>query len=161
MKSVTPIAMNIEPGVGYGPIRLGMSRADVETVLGPPETSVMVDEQGDTILRYCVIGIASLCFDRDEEFRLTAIELDGRSRATLWGKKLFECRVDELEEFLKARSAAIIPVRDRSDALPDKLFRIEPLSIDLYTGETGCVENVAIGVVFTSDEYIAWPITDA
>ena len=79
----------IRPGVGIGPIRFGMQRNEVRTLLGPPddiERTMYQDDSADEDWKY-ESELLCLTFSTDDEWRLGSIDCRS-TETTLAGQRL-------------------------------------------------------------------------
>lgn len=94
--------LEILPGVGLGPLRFRMPRAEVEDILGLPEEVSRFDS--DTHLYYHGLGIF-LFFSEEEGDGLSGIEVNASCYCALGGKRLFPSKREEIENFLQLEFA--------------------------------------------------------
>ena len=95
--------MKIEPGIGVGEIRYGITEPELVALLGEPSTSTKeeyIEGSGDwhVTLSYEDHGM-SFIFDIEDDYRLGGITID-REGYQLWGKDVFGISRDEMESML-------------------------------------------------------------
>jgi hypothetical protein len=131
------------PGVGLGPLRFGMSEAEIEDILGKPEDSTEFDS--DRHSYYGRMGIA-LFWGAEGGGALTGIEVDPRCRCTLYGQELFSKQLDEIVQLLRLNTQpAISSGFELTTSLnEDGTTRVACpwLDIDFYFDEDGLLESV-------------------
>lgn len=151
----------INPKVGFGFLKFGMSFKDVKNQLGPPEEVDDSDEYESILYSYESKGINFLSFDKDENFRLVAIELNKKSNAILWDTRIF----DQTFEKLKNLSAKMGYSLEFEDSVKDsdtgevfeETYEIESLYISFYFNEIKILEEICIGAPFNENDEIEWP----
>jgi hypothetical protein len=151
----------INPKVGFGFLKFGMSFKDVENQLGPPEEVDDSDEYESILYSYEKKGISFLSFDKDENFRLVTIELNNKSNAILWDTRIF----DQTFEKLKKLSAKMGYSLEFEDSVKDndtgevfeESYKIDSLYISFYFNEFKILEEICLGVGFNENDEIVWP----
>lgn len=147
----------IFPKVGFGEIKFGMYRRDIKQIIGSPDKAV-IDKDGDALYIYESLGIVYLCFEKEERYKLTNIELDMKSNASLWGVELFKLTFDEIKDICRKNNFYLEYV---DKELPQKMFQIKQLAMDFYFDKNGIIEEVSYGVFVDKLNYIKWPIKKA
>jgi len=151
----------INPKIGFGFLKFGMSFKDVENQLGPPEEVDDSDEYESILYSYEKKGISFLSFDKDENFRLVTIELNNKSNAILWGTRIFEQTFEKLKK-LSANMGYSLEFENISKDIDDgevfeESYRIESLYISFYFNEFKILEEICIGAPFNENDEIEWP----
>jgi hypothetical protein len=151
----------LTPGVGFGRLKFGMSTKDVESLLGAPEHMENPDEDGDIIYIYDKIGINFLSFDKENDFRLTTIELNRNSRAFLWDVNIFDQPFIQIEQLVAANGYSLTFVDSYIDEDNDEnseiLYKIDPLRLTFYFDKSKKLREICIGVAFNKNDEIEWP----
>lgn len=152
----------IYPKVGFGLIKFGLYPEDIIEILGFPEIIEDPNEEGDKIFYYENIGINYLCFDRDDGFRLTTIELNNRSKAKLWDKEIFGLSLKQIENIstsygfsLKFEDSLIY--ESEEGKCIEEIYRIEELRLDFYFNKDKILEELSLIVSFNEKDEIEWP----
>ena len=89
------------PGIGLGPLRFGMSQEDIEGILGKAEDLHLMDH--DSVHLYYPGRGITLFLDREEDWRLSGIEINSRCRCTLFSQDIFSMSRGEIEALLAAQ----------------------------------------------------------
>ena len=151
----------IIPKVGFGFLKFGMALKEVENHLGIPEEIENPDEFGDIYYSYENEGINFLRFNKDENFRLTSIELNNKSKAILWQTKIFGLTQENIKN-LSANMGYFLKLKDSvkdsdTDEVFEELYRIESLYISFYFNELKILDEICLGVGFNENDEIEWP----
>ena len=151
----------IIPKVGFGFLKFGMGVKDVENHLGRAEEIENPDEYGDIYYSYENKGINFLRFSKDENFRLTSIELNNKSKAILWQTEIFGLTQEKIKN-LSANMGYSLKLKDSvkdsdTDEVFEELYRIESLYISFYFNEFKILEEISIGAPFNENDEIEWP----
>jgi hypothetical protein len=134
---ITKKKININPGAGFGEIQFGMYCDSIESFMGLPEYRED-DEEEDKLYSYKSFGIDLLCFEKEENFKLTMIELNNDSNAYLWGYEIFELPLEQIKSLAKKNDHNLIGNFDLER--PQNLYQIKPLSMDFYFSKSGILE---------------------
>lgn len=151
----------IHPGIGLGEIKFGMSREEVEQLLGKPDFheitsySDELDEKSDS-WEYHGLRL-DLSFEEAEEWRLVIISVSSDDYI-LNNKQLVGSDMEELMAELTELDITDIEVEDLStEENPDHiLVSSEEHGINFWVSED-VVEEIQWGPFFVDDETIAWP----
>lgn len=151
----------IIPGVGFGFLKFGMSLKDVEDHLGGPEEIENPDEEGDIIYSYENKGIDFLAFSKEDDFRLTMIELNSKSEAILWENKIFGQTIEQIKKLSNTMGYSLkfedsIKDDETSECFLEQ-YTIHSLSIDFYFNQYKVLETICFGVSFNENDEIEWP----
>jgi hypothetical protein len=151
----------INPGVGFGTIKFGMSTKDVESRLGKPESFENPNEDGSIVYEYESIGINYLMFDEETNFQLDNIELNKKSNAILWNSKLFELTFDDIEALFKSKGYVLKYediVKDfNSEEVWEISYSIDSLGVFFYFSNSKQLKEINLRVLFNEDDEIIWP----
>ncbi|BCS98952.1 hypothetical protein DSLASN_45840 [Desulfoluna limicola] len=155
--------MDIQIGVGIGPIRFGQEEVSVTNHLGLPESREYIEFEdalgdGTKVLGYYGDGLV-FNFDSDDDFRLSTIAIREPGH-TLYGKDLFglgKLRVlTHLAQHIdEAPEEEIHSDEDTPDYL---LVEYVDQSLFLWFDSDKLVE-IEIGYTFHNDEPV-WPVVD-
>lgn len=97
------VAMIIQPGVGVGDLRFGMTKEAVVTSLGTPDREYVPNHMPNYIeLAYERLGIY-VAFEEGKVCK--AFKLFAVSRAILWGGAIFRKSVREVGEWMKSKES--------------------------------------------------------
>jgi hypothetical protein len=151
----------INPKIGVGLLKFGMSFKDVENQLGPPEEVDDSDEYESILYSYESKGINFLSFDKDENFRLVSIELNNTSNAILWDTKIFDQTVEKLKKLSTKMGYSLefedlVKDSDTGEVFEES-YKIESLYISFYFNELKILEEICMGVGFNENDEIEWP----
>lgn len=156
-----PIDHHVQPTVGLGPLRLGMSMDDVRALIGePPEVSRSTkEEDGYVDLSWVYEDLdLELTFDEDFDSRLHSIETE-HEHATLEGVAFIGMPVDE---FLDASFGALgKPTLD--DELGDELvcYMWDEANMQVYAQFGSVISLVVMPLYDESGEQPQWPAGNA
>lgn len=146
----------VEPFVGADGLRLGMSRAEVEALAGPPDEVWLASEdpgERRESWEYVTRGW-SLDFDEEDGWRLADIDLYRPQVGDLQLYGLTE------EEMLAAWAEAGLPELREDRKLRDidtGIFECEALQLTLWTDE-GHFDYLTVGPRWSEDrQTILWP----
>ena len=149
----------VHPFVGAGELRLGMSRAEVRALAGPPDEVWLASEKpGDQRESWEYVSRGwSLDFDEEDAWRLVDIDL---YRPQVHGLELHGLSE---EEMLAAWADAGLPglTSDRSlEDIDTGIWECDELEITLWTDE-GRFDYLTVGPRWSEDrEAILWPEID-
>lgn len=154
--------LDIRPGIGLGEVKFGMSREQVETLLGKPEAKEVVsyseedeDEKSDS-WEYHGLRI-DLSFEEAEDWRLVIISVSSE-QYLLNGKALIGSDQEELMTELAQLEITDLTVEDLSDEdnPNQKLISSELLGINFWLVED-TLQEIQWGPLFIDDDTIDWP----
>jgi hypothetical protein len=151
----------IIPNVGFGFLKFGMSIKDVENYLDRPEDMENPDELGDIMYYYKEKGINFLSFSKDDDFRLTMIELNIKSNAILWDTKIFDQSLAKIKKLSMFRGYSLkfedsITDEDTNECF-ESHYTIEEIGLDFYFNGFNILEDIGLGVRFNEYDEIEWP----
>ncbi|MFK7953205.1 MAG: hypothetical protein AB8B73_10190 [Ekhidna sp.] len=152
----------IKPGIGLGDIKLGMSREEIESILGKPEFQEITsfEDEGETFQsdswEYHGLRM-DLTFEEAEKWRLVIISVSSDDYLLL-DKKLIGSDMEELMNELSELNINDIEVEDLStDDNPDfMLVSSEEHAINFWLPDN-VVEEIQIAPRINEDNTIAWP----
>ena len=154
--------MIINPGIGIGTIKFGITEKDLIVCLGEPD---VVDEEeyiegsGDWYreLWYHNSNI-SFSFDKEENYRLGAIAVVG-SGYPLFGKELFNMPLSFVNRFVSKATGEIPKYEDWTSDEQNTLECLTHSGLSIiFWFESGNLSKMDCGVFFKSDnETIDWP----
>ena len=150
----------INPKIGVGLLKFGMSFKDVEDQLGPPEEVDDSDEYESILYSYESKGINFFSFDKDENFRLVSIELNNKSDAILWDTRIFDQTVEKLNTLSTKMGYSLEfedSLKDDNGEVFEESYKIESLYISFYFNELKILEEICLGVGFNENDEIEWP----
>lgn len=152
--------MEIQIGIGIGPIHFGQEEDSVTEHLGLPESREYIefeDAMGDgtKILGYYEDGLV-FNFDSDDEFRLSTIVVR-ESGHTLFGKDLIGLsKAEALSHLAQHIDEEPEEEHDSDEETPDHLL-VEYVDQSLFLWfEADTLMEIEIGYLFHNDEP-AWP----
>lgn len=149
------------PKVGFGFLKFGMSIEDVEDLLGIPEDVENPNKEGDIIYSYENKGIEFLAFSKEDDFRLIAIELNNKSKATLWECEIFDQSLDKIKKLSTAMGYSLIfedSVKDdETNECFEELYTIKSLDLEFYFNQYRILKEICLGVSSNEDDEIVWP----
>jgi len=139
----------VRPLVGLDDVRFGMSRDDVEQLLGEPEErAVEIDATEQTEAWYYWTRELSLTFDAEADWRLTTIDV-GSPAAELRGKRLVGATLDELR-------AALPEFALEWNGSEFEPIEVDDLSMFLWI-EDGVLDSIQWSVPLGADDEEQWP----
>jgi len=148
----------IKLGKGIGELTFGLSMDQVEHIMGEPEEIEESDEEDEfehKAWNYWDTGF-SFYFDKEDDYRLSCIET-ANPNVTLWGHKLFEMGLQEVETLFKehgVESAEKEIIENNVTCLS-----YEQEMIDLYF-EEGKLLAINFGVHMDDNLEVLWPSED-
>ena len=141
--------MNVRPLIGLDEVRFGMTRDDVERLLGEPEErAVECDGDEQTEAWYYWSRRLSAHFDAEVDWRLTTLDL-GSPDAVLRGRRLVGATLDELR-------AALPEFALEWHGNEFEPIEIDDLAMNLWI-EDGVLESIQWSVPLDADEEERWP----
>lgn len=151
----------IKPGIGLGPVKFGMSRAEVKLILGEPsniEKFSYSDSDQDLTesWEFEDQGI-SLSFDEEEKWKLTMISITSKFYE-LEGKSLIGLNIEDLLEQLYKFNYGDVDVEDCSDddIFDNKLIDIVEKSISFWLNDD-VLDEIQWTPFFIDEDTIDWP----
>ncbi len=152
------IDSEIQLGRGIGELTFGLSMDQVENIMGEPEEVEESDDEDEfehKAWNYWDTGF-SFYFDKEDDYRLSCIET-ANPNVTLWGNKLFEMSLEEVESLFKERG---VPEAEK-ETIENNVtcLSYEQEMIDLYF-EEGKLLAINFGVHMDDDLEVLWPQSD-
>ncbi len=151
----------ILPGIGLSSIKFGMTRPEVEKVLGKPDEQEISsysddDENMNDSWVYHELGL-DLSFDEDDDWRLVILSVSSEDY-TLMGKDLMGMAMDDLMNELTDLKIEDLEIEDMSsEENPDhKLISSEATGLNFWL-QDGELEEIQWGPNFIDDDTIDWP----
>ena len=151
----------IKLGIGLGPVKFGMSRAEVKLILGEPsniEKFSYSDSDQDLTesWEFEDQGI-SLSFDEEEKWKLTMISITSKFYE-LEGKSLIGLNIEDLLEQLHKFNYGDVEVEDCSDddIFDNKLIDIVEKSISFWLNDD-VLDEIQWTPFFIDEDTIDWP----
>ncbi len=140
----------IHPGVGVGPLVLGMSRDSVSELFGEPD-EVDADRASDAeVWMYYLAGL-ELVFEHGFSYKLSSIVVVSDS-ARLDGKRVVGIHESAFQAICRARG--IVPTKEILSDLVEYEWQDQGLS---FYFEADCVRDVIVQLRWLDDETPAWP----
>ena len=131
------LSLAIQPTTGVGPLRFGMSRAEVRHLI--PESA---EEDG---ARDFFSGLGMFCYYRDHH-GLEAVEFAGPASPTLLGRPLLDRPLEEVASMLRELKAVMVP--------NDAGFTTETLGIGIFAPAGTDVPDAPVkGVIVFEEGY--------
>lgn len=146
----------ILPGIGFGRLRFGMDVDQVSQLLGGNPASLEVDEDGDTIIQCKELGIDLLSFEKDEQNRLTIIEINSISQAILWGKRVFDMQIKDISALARQNEHTLEKTSNISFHTGQQSYQLKSLNLDFYCSIAGKLQSISIGVLIDESDEIMW-----
>lgn len=151
----------IKTGFGLGDLKFGMSKEEVENLLGKPDeidthTDNQEDEGQTESWHYDEIEL-SISFEEIDDFRLFSIAVSGRAYE-LKNKKLIGLQKNELLKNLKEMQIEDLKSEDwtTDDEIKQELIFSENLSLNFWM-EDDELSEIQWGPLFEDEETIKWP----
>ncbi|AOW19813.1 hypothetical protein [Urechidicola croceus] len=152
---------SIKLGYGLGPLKFGMSRANVKMMLGEPSNiekySYTDDDENLTeSWDYDELSL-SLSFDEEDNYRLMLISITSPFYE-LEGKSLIGSTEESVLEHLEALGMddLELEIMAEDDEFENKLIEIEEKSINFWIND-GVVDEIQWSPFFVDDDTVDWP----
>ena len=150
-------------GQGLGPVKFGMTRDQVEALLGSPdevEENVDIDEDLDEAAEawhYDELEM-SASFDMEDDWRLGMMAISSED-ATLNGKALIGLNRNQLLESLQDMGFEDLVFEDWSDEEDEDrhLVQSDAAAINFWL-EEGVLTEIQWGPRYLDDETVDWPV---
>ena len=150
-------------GQGLGPVKFGMTRDQVEALLGAPdevEENVDIDEDLDEAAEawhYDELQM-SASFDMEDDWRLGMMAISSED-ATLNGKALIGLNRNQLLESLQDMGFEDLVFEDWSDEEDEDrhLVQSDASAINFWL-EEGVLTEIQWGPRYLDDETVDWPV---
>jgi hypothetical protein len=154
--------MNINPGIGLGDIKYGITIDDLIGFLGKPDKvdeEEYIEESGEwnRVLWYLSKSL-NFTFDKDDNYRLGTITIFGAGYRLLC-KDLFGLPKKTVKRFLAKTTNEISKVEDWTwtEEGPRECLDHDGLGM-LFWFDSGLLSSIQCGYLFESDnETIIWP----
>ncbi|MDH5674086.1 MAG: hypothetical protein OEZ06_18155 [Myxococcales bacterium] len=152
--------MEIKPGIGLGSIRFGFEEGLVTRMLGKPdrvEEAEFVERSGDWYRELSFGHLsASFRFDKEDDFKLGNITIDGRGH-TLFGGDLHGRSRAFVIRFLGAGANELPQLVDRDLDIDYECLSYKRMGVMLFFHD-GCLDEIQYGYLFEPDDNTAiWP----
>lgn len=155
----TTETFEIQPGVGVGPLVLGMTQAEVREVLGEPEKTETDNDSDDktrTISWEYRDGDLEADFCSDDDDRLGTITI-ADPLATLMGAALIGLEEDEFLETASKAGIGPIELDEEFEEIDARDFVWEDKNISFWVSD-GVLENMTVMPMYDeSGEKPQWP----
>lgn len=151
---------SIVPGIGLGDITFGMSREEVEQLLGTPQAKTVTsyDDSGEDLSdswEYHELRL-DLSFEEEEDWRLSIISASSEDY-TLEGKELIGLEMEELLPELAELQINDLVVEDLEGEHPEsQLISSEATGMNFWLNK-GILEEIQWGPLFLDEHTIDWP----
>ncbi len=153
--------IDIIPGCGLGKVKFGMTRAEVKSILGPPDHQEIThygedeSDQSDA-WEYHPLRL-DLSFEEVEDWKLMILSVSSEDYL-FKGSSLIGLTLDELMEELEILGVADLEIEDMSsEENPNqKLISSEELALNFWLHED-ILEEIQWGPQFIDDDSIKWP----
>ena len=150
-------------GQGLGPVKFGMTRDQVEALLGAPdevEENVDIDEDLDEAAEAWHYDelVMSASFDMEDDWRLGMMAISSED-ATLNGKALIGLNRNQLLESLQDMGFEDLVFEDWSDEEDEDrhLVQSDTSAINFWL-EEGVLTEIQWGPRYLDDETVDWPV---
>ena len=155
------VQVEIIPGVGLGKLKFGMTREEVNALLGQPNHQEVtaygedVDDKSDA-WEYHPLRL-DLSFEEAEDWKLTIISVSSEDYL-LKGSSLIGLSQEELLEELEVLTINDLEIEDLSDEdHPEQiLISSEEQGINFWLHQ-GILEEIQWGPLFEDEQTIKWP----
>lgn len=148
--------LEIKPMVGFGDLKFGASKAEVEAYFGPPQESEILeveDEINDVeVWSYWEQG-HSVYFEKQEEDRCTNFETDD-DQSTLFGGQVFNLSEDKLIALMIGQGFKDYEIEEEEDG--ERILFFNDAHIQ-FVYEAGEMILVSWAVAVDDDDKILWP----
>lgn len=155
------IQVEILPGIGLGKLKFGMSRDEVEAILGKPNHQEVThygedEEDKSDAWEYHPLRL-DLSFEEAEDWKLMIISVSSEDYQ-LKGSSLIGLDMDELLEELDILGIKDLEIEDMSseEHPSQKLISSEDLALNFWLHQD-VLEEIQWGPQFLDDETIKWP----
>lgn len=149
------INKDIRLGKGLGKIKFGLTRDEVEELIGEPEEVEESDEEDEfehEAWNYWEEGY-SLYFDKEDDYRLSCIETANRE-VQLWDERIFEMSQDQLKTLFADHGIEGLEEEEMEGG--ETRISYESEMIDLYFDEDQLIA-VNFGVFIDDNLEVKWP----
>ncbi|WP_462250114.1 hypothetical protein [Ekhidna sp.] len=153
--------VEILPGIGLGKLKFGMTRDEVQKILGKPnhqEVTHYGEDESDQsdAWEYHPLRL-DLSFEEAEDWRLVIISVSSEDY-TFKGSSLIGLDIDELMEELDLHGISDLEIEDMSseDNPEQKLISSDLLGLNFWLHKD-ILEEIQWGPQFIDDETIKWP----
>lgn len=149
------INKDIRLGKGLGKIKFGLTRDEVEELIGEPEEVEESDEEDEfehEAWNYWEEGY-SLYFDKEDDYRLSCIETANRE-VQLWDERIFEMSQDQLKTLFADHGIEDLEEEEMEGG--ETRISYESEMIDLYFDEDQLIA-VNFGVFIDDNLEVKWP----
>ena len=153
--------LDIESGEGLGGIKFGLTREEVESLMGDPEEKEVYELNDDADYKteswhYDEYEIA-LSFVQFDEWRLVSITSSFED-SLLFGKEVVGMKKKQLVKLLESNSVADIQYENCSSDDADDLLLAFSINLGMnFWLEEGLVTDVEFGIKYDDNEAPIWP----
>ena len=149
------VNIEIKPMEGLGELNFGVTKEEVERMVGAPEDVEEMDTENNIrtlIWHYWSKGFSAF-FDEDNNFKLSSLEVDNQM-TTLWGQLIFNMKEEELIELFRSKGFKEIDIEEQEWG--ERRVSIDDAMVDLYF-EDGELNSINFGVFINDLEIAVWP----
>lgn len=156
-----PSPCEVLPGEGFGPLRFGLTMAEVETMLGEAPRSYFEEDGAYSyhFLDYPDVGVI-LFFHQDDDFRLSSIEIEFVLSATLFGVLLFPMSKADVMSLLRSNLQETDLAKITEDCyhpFAQRSLHVPALRGDFYFDPYDALEEFHWGPFYGPDDEVIWP----
>jgi hypothetical protein len=149
----------IFPGKGIGNIRLGMTKAEVEKILGSPDDQEVIeyeDDESSCTFYYFDLEI-DLTFESEDDDRLCFISVENE-KFSLEDKIRIGQNKEEVIKYCKELKYSEPELEDlSSEDIPNQeLLSLDNENINFWFTDN-CLDEIQIGTFWKDDETPIWP----
>jgi hypothetical protein len=151
--------LNIKPTIGLGELKFGMTREQVNAVLGQPDEIEIISEDGEAIEQWHYDDHEFSClFSEQDDWKLLSIAISNED-STINEHKFIGLSETELEDKLQLIGISEeLEYEDMStEEFPDHLLvYCDELAMNFWL-DAGIVSEIQWGPIMLDDENIDWP----
>lgn len=152
---------NITLGVGVENIKFGMTKGEIEKLLGEPSDKELYsyDEESEDadlteVWHYDQLEF-SLSFDEADDWRLVMIAASDENY-TINDKTIIGLPEEEIEGVLKSLGFTDIETEDLDDEDEGRVYKVESKSLNIWI-DLGVASEIQWGPFWDEDEEPIWP----
>ncbi len=150
-------SIEIKPGIGFGELKFGATRQEVEKILGVPQETENIDVEGEIheveVWNYWEEGHA-VYFEKELDTVATNFETDNQA-ATLFGVKVFELDQQGIVSLMK-KNGFTDPEVEEDDELEEMIVFFEDAHLQ-FVFEDGKLGLVSWAVAMDDQDQVMWP----
>lgn len=149
---------NIVPGYGVGTLKFGMSREEVEGLLGAPDEKVAHNDPDDpetgktATWNYWRKGI-SVYFEEEDDYRLGCMEVEG-GELFIWEENVYGFSKEKIENLSARHGFTELEVEKDEH---DECLSINAAGLNFFFEEDEVI-SVQAGVLIDDDDECCWPL---